>query len=714
MITNLLRFAAGFFYGDGPGVNSWRIGGYDTRTYTRGPGISRAGVTIFIRVMKQVLVFCVCVLCAGAASGQSRGELADDRSRQQLLESIVEELASRGDDAAAQELMEYYEVLYENPLRINGVSEESLRRLGILTEFQIASLLEYLSTSGYILSSVELQLVNGFNERVVRLLRPFISFDYKGDADNSCSSTIMAKWWWSEGQQEYVGPPYYVQMRYNLQVGDALKFGVVVEKDAGEEVLGPSKIPFGDFTSLHLAFKDKGLLERVGPVKNITLADGVVGDYKIRFGQGLIVWNGFNLSGTSTVQGVYKGGSKILPSTSADENGYFRGAAVRLMGEIGRNSGGAGGKSGDAGRKSGGAGGKMGVESTFFISRKNVDAAIDGERYTSLPEDGLHNTDGALERRKTLGELVYGANMQFTGKKCRVGVNWVGYGYDKYNGRRVQDYNRYQMYDGAYGNFSLDFYGVAGRKRFFAEVAADYGGNGAVLAGVVARLGDWDLGGTLRWYSRGYIAPYANAYSTISSCSNQQGGAVVLQRHYQSGYKLSMGGEYAHYPWKRFNVPQASSMAKLWGRMEYLSERISWNLKFYDNYSSYGEVNKMGLKGVYGVELLHWLGVKFRGEYALLSFKESGVATAVDVDIHLLREILRFQMRGVYHNCREWGARLYLYEADLPSSYTSRLLYGEGFKWYAMLSAKIGGKWGIHIKCDYAPKIKIGLKMRFF
>ena len=78
-------------------------------------------------------------------------------------------------------------------------------------------------------------------------------------------------------------------------------------------------------------------------------------------------------------------------------------------------------------------------------------------------------------------------------EKTKIGINYIGYGYNAHNGRKVQEYNRYQMYDGQHGNFSLDISSVIGKVRIFAETALDYGGNFAIVCGVISRIAGWHL-----------------------------------------------------------------------------------------------------------------------------------------------------------------------------------------------------------------------------
>jgi hypothetical protein len=65
----------------------------------------------------------------------------------------------------------------ERPLKINAVSQSSLRSSGLFTSYQTASLLDYRLRHGDIMSYSELSSVDGFTESSVQQLAPFISLE---------------------------------------------------------------------------------------------------------------------------------------------------------------------------------------------------------------------------------------------------------------------------------------------------------------------------------------------------------------------------------------------------------------------------------------------------------------------------------------------------------------------------------------------------------
>ncbi len=639
----------------------------------------------------------LCLIGFVLLSAQAWGQGKEIETVRTILERTAEELAGEENEMALEEIAAHFEKLLQNPMEINRAKREELQQLGILTDFQIESLLEYRQRSGDILSATELQLVNGFHKGIVEVLEPFITFGQgtrKGTASSnrSSSSVILLKWWLEKGKEEYIGPPFYSQIKYTGTLAGKFTGGFTLEKDPGERITGKGIFPTGDFLSFHIGAQNLPL-GRHTSIRNL-----ILGDYTVKLGQGLSVWNSFALNGDISTQSAFRRGNPTAPYTSSDENRFFRGGTVTINRNLGRFTD---------------------LETTLFFSLKNVDARIKGDTYTSLPSDGLHNTVTLLPTRKTLGEIVYGASTSLKMEKTKIGINYIGYGYNAHNGRKVQEYNRYQMYDGQHGNFSLDISSVIGKVRIFAETALDYGGNFAIVCGVISRIAGWESAATYRSYSKSYIAPYAGAISTGTSCSNQEGFTLSFQKP-AGNARITGGGTYTFYPHTRYGMEGPSSSYKLWWKGESATGFGNWDLKLYCKGETVKGADKsasplkLGLRGSFKAILFHWLWMRLKGETSTLGFAESGTALAIDTEMKIWKENIKLLLRGAYFNCPNWDNRLYIYEYDLPSSYVSRLMYGKGFRWYALLQCRIWKNTLLHLKADSDPKVKLGLKMRFF
>ena len=637
------------------------------------------------RLVLFIVVWGLVQVGASAQSGNEAVELWLERiANEYALQSGVEEVG----EGALEEIIERLERLLERPLDINRATREQLEQISILSEFQIESLLEYRENSGPILGKTELGLINGFAPSVAALLEPLLHFSTENAVPKKgVSTTVLLKGWWKPQDKEYIGAPFYSQVKYKSVINEKYQLGLTLEKDYGELATAKGQLPLGDFFSFHGQAKDINL------GKNLKISNIVLGDYSIRMGQGLTAWGASTIFSETSAPNMRKRGATVNPYTSSDENSFFRGAAATVQQKLGNFSS---------------------LEGSAFISLKKVDARRDGIKYTSLPTDGLHNTESLLKTRKTMQELAYGATVAAKWRKGKVGLNWLGYGYNLHNGRKMQEYNKYQMYDGWWGNFSADISLLIRKVRFFAEAAIDYGGGFALLAGAMTRLNGWELGIIGRSYAKDYIAPHANAYSTISSCSNQEGVAITFQKNISGGVKLSGGGDYTYYPWVRYNVPSPSAVAKVWGKAEGSSEASVWNIKIYESWSSYGKTHKLGANGSYALNVAPWLRLRAKGAVVSSSMESMGGYISADARVQSSQGRVKATLQGTYYHCKEWENRLYMYESDLPSTFASRLMYGAGLCWYALLSCKLGKICSLYLKIDNLPKVKLGLKMRFF
>ena len=418
----------------------------------------------------------------------------------QTVVQFVEQLSEEG--GGSEELLRYYERLLERPLNLNAASREQLEELGLLTLFQVESLLAWRESYGAVRSATELSLVDGFSPERVAMLRPFVDFGEppSGRKASQTYTLKVRKKWRQEG---------FSLTTKGLYETDDYSVGALIDNDPKER--------FPDFVSVSARYK--GLY---------------AGDFTARFGQGLVLWKSFSLSAFGTPSSLSRRGAGLREYRSTDESSFFRGAGYTQR--FGR------------------------FTATAFVSRNAVDARVVGDSlYTSIVTDGLHATEAERAKRHAMHEYVAGANVSYQAGRWHFGVTGVAYRYDKRNGRRVQEYNRYQQYDGWWGNLGADFYGTLGSLRFFGEAAVDvHGAPAATLGTLWSPSYGFETGLTLRCYSPSYIATHAGAWSSISSVSNQLGAVYALQA-VLGGWTLRLNADYAWYPWKRYRAEAGTS-----------------------------------------------------------------------------------------------------------------------------------------------------------
>ena len=435
-----------------------------------------------------------------------------------LIEQMAERAAEAGDDgyggaAGMEALVRYYEQLLRQPLNLNAATRLQLEETGLLTLFQLESLFAWRERYGAVRSATEWALVEGFSPETVARLQPFFSLGDPAERQQA-AQTYTAKF---RKKWKQAGFSLTTKAQYESQ---SLSLSAVLDNDPKER--------FPDFISLSARYNGF-----------------YAGDFTARFGQGLVLWKSFSLTAFGTPSAASRRGGGLQAYHSTDESNFFRG--VGWSGGLGRPADCSDGLGRPTGR------GRLGQWTmSAFISRNAVDARLVDGRYTSIATDGLHVSETEKAKRHTMHEYVAGGNVTLTRGRWRFGVTGVAYAYDHPNGRKVQDYNRYQQYDGLWGNLGADVYGSLGSLRVFGEAAVDAHGAPAVLAGALwSPSYEFETSLTFRCYVPSYIATHAGAYTSLSSVSNQVGGAWAAQL-IQGRWTLRANADLAWYPWKRY------------------------------------------------------------------------------------------------------------------------------------------------------------------
>lgn len=189
------------------------------------------------------------------------------------------------------DMVDRLEALAGRKVRVNGAH---LRPSILLSEYQVASLADYRSRSGDILSWEELALVDGFSREAVAALRPFLSLESSrqpGQVRDSSAGGWQGK----------------VLLRATLkQVGAKARLG-------GEtwQLQGTWWDGGGTFCGLWEGGRYRLL----------------VGHFNLRFGQGVGLWTGFSMESLSTVDAFARRAAGISPVWSYSPSGVPVGAA---------------------------------------------------------------------------------------------------------------------------------------------------------------------------------------------------------------------------------------------------------------------------------------------------------------------------------------------------------------------------------------------------
>ena len=421
--------------------------------------------------------------------------------------------------------------LREHPINLNAATAQQLRQLPFLSEYQIDGLLEYVGEHGPMQTLGELQLVRGMDWRTIRYLRPYVYAD---------GSTPPAKRPLTRGRHElevrldhpfytrqgyrraYLGNKQYQSIRWRYQRGDRWQMGFAAEKDAGE--------PWGALHNRwgydHYAFFVQGMGEG-------WLQQWVAGCYRLSFGEGVVMGNGFLNGKSFTLQTASYTPQGIRPFASTDENQFLQGAAVALR----------------PARE---------WQLVAFASYRRIDAIVKADTITSIQQTGLHRTATEAMRKDTSAMYAGGLHLGRSYLFGQWGVTAIGYGFDRPYHPSLKGYARYRLRGERFYNLGADYRLHLRGFHLCGEIGKGMRGWGLLnkLSYQFSGNGQWLL--LHRYYSHDYWAYFAHAFAEGSSVQNENGWYTAIELPLTSRWLLFASADWFQFPWWRYGISTPS------------------------------------------------------------------------------------------------------------------------------------------------------------
>lgn len=248
---------------------------------------------------KTLLAAALCVLSAAAPA-------------QEIVESVTALTGASGPEELDAEEIERWSALAARPVRINFATEARLASCGLFSRYQAASIADYRRSSGDILSLEELALLDGFGEEAARALAPFVSFETRASPGSSSlergrvTTEVLARSVLQLSEGTRSGNHAFKARTGNE---DRWLISVAAKQTPGESWgLSGSAAVYGRRLPFEL----------------------VLGDFNTRFGQGLLLWSGFSLSGVQSAAAMDRHPSGLSPAWTLSPGSAHRGAAADL------------------------------------------------------------------------------------------------------------------------------------------------------------------------------------------------------------------------------------------------------------------------------------------------------------------------------------------------------------------------------------------------
>jgi len=666
------------------------------------------------------------IISEGTISAQE--PVKPDPASSQILEEKIEQLSGNTDteldySELVDELLQYI----RNPININTASERELQQLQ-LNDLQINNLSAYIQKFGELTSPFELNLIEGFDSTVVTTLSPFITFELKPYGTDLTlknlakygKNTVITRYqqvleeqngylpiddssYQAKPNSRYLGGPEKLYLRYGYSFYNKLRFGVTMEKDAGETFLPkPDTLKKGfDFYSFHFFYSGRKFLKYVA-----------LGDYHVQFGQGLTMWSTLAFGKSPAAITNRRIAQPLKQNTGANENLFMRGAAATITP-------------------------LKNTDLTLFYSSKKVDAnvqasdSLSAEDFyiSSLQESGYHRTPNELAGKNSVQQTVYGGNIQTRAKMFRFGATAIHTELGRELIRSSSLYNKFDFRGKSLTNFGFDYAVILKSLTFFGEVSGSDNGGKALLAGATAtpdpRLA---LSLIYRNYSKDYQNLFSNAFAEGSRNSNEKGvyAGMLVQLHKR--VSLSAYADHFWFPWLRYRVDAPSQGKEYLALLTYTPSRraeIQFRYRIQqkqinpsgaDGYTDYPEPET---RQNYRVNLNFKpnaiITLKTRIEtttWAMPGYdSKKGFLVYQDISYNDPEKPWQLSSRFALFDTDTYNERLYAYESDVLYAFSIPSYYYKGNRFYLMGKYSIGRSidvWLRYAITHYSNKQVIG------
>ena len=585
---------------------------------------------VVLRVSFALAFLCV-LETVGASQSPGEDKTAPQKDVYGAITGLIGDENPEDIDEQTFELLSHW---FSHPLSVNAASKSRLLSSGLFTPYQVATLTDCRDRSGDILSLAELSLIDGFSPEIASALAPFISLrsdSLPGQSDQSAGSRGSThKLQFRNSVRIQDGAEVGYGMKYRLSCENGIEAGIGLNRSYTEKKYWPAGGTF------FLAYYGKGHLGKI-----------LVGDYNLRFGQGLAVWTGFSMSSITFPESFFRRSYGISPCIS-----YSTGSSLK------------------------------GIAADFLFGRFTLSLSM-----------GLDGLDKALSRK------LYGRDFPTELLSLRPCANLA------WNGRRITASFTVAGNSGSLGESAGNFSDVLLSGDFrcclrgvdlFSEVAFNaIGQDVSAIVGTVFRpKGLLEAGVYAKYLNDTYSVAFGGRFSAgpkVHLAGKNAFGSSVAK--HSGNFTL----ECSWFDYEKFRGhPSGGQIRLTFNYFLRLNPSISLDFRLCQRNRTAGERNRSELRsrfvwtdGIWTasavVQAVHCTGL------GLLGYAEGGRNS----------EKISFYLRAGAFRIDNWEDRLYVYERDMPGNFNVPSFRGRGVWTSAYFSYKPSRKVKLYLRTAY-------------
>lgn len=606
---------------------------------------------------------------------------------EQQLENLTDADQNETEDDSYLQQLEQFR---KNPVNLNIADENDLRELRILSGLQVANFISYRKLFGKFISIYELQAVPSWDIQTIKKLLPFITLTepikiadvfrtrFK-NGENTFLFRLSQVLEQSRGFDggttgtKYLGSPQKFFFRYRYQYKNLLHYGIVGDKDAGEQFFKGAQNKGFDFYSFHL------FARKLGSVQSLAL-----GDFTVNMGQGLIQWQSLAFRKSVDILGLKRQSPVLRPYNSAGEFNFHRGAGITIQ--------------------------KGKIEATAFVSYRKLSAnfvadTISNEEFiSSFLNSGYHRTESEIADRNKLRQLTFGGNLKYKKDNWHAGINAIVFKFSSPVQKRPEPYNLYAVSGNGWNNYSLDYSYTYRNFHFFGEAAVDKNFNKALLNSLLISVDPRvDISFLHRKIDPQYQSINGNAFTENTYPTNENGLYSGISIRPVQAWRLDAYMDIYEFPWLKYLVDAPSRGKDFLAQITFTPNR---QIEVYTKYrSETKQGNQPDNTGAtnYPVELPRqsWRtqinykvnqSIVLRSRTELLWYDkngenaERGFLTFFDIVYKPLLKKYSGNMRLQYFETEGYNSRIYAYENDVLFYYSIPGFFNKGYRYYLNLN----------------------------
>ncbi len=618
---------------------------------------------------------------------------------EQQLENLTDaDQSETEDDSYLQQMQQFI----KNPVNINNATADELRELKIISDLQIDNLITYRRLFGRLISIYELQAVPSWDLFTIKKILPLITVNNsvvikdefsKRLKDGEYSfllrvSQVLEK---SKGFDKsttgtkYLGRPQKIFFRYRYTYKNLLQYGIVGDKDAGEQFLKGAQNKGFDFYSFHFFARN------IGKFKAIAL-----GDFTVNLGQGLIQWQSLAFRKSVDVINIKRQSTVLRPYNSAGEFNFHRGAGVTYQS------------------------GKF--ETTVFASIRKLNAnfvadTVNNEDFiSSFLNSGYNRTLNETKDKNSVNQFSVGGNIKYKSGKWHVGLNGIHFNFSLPVQKRNEPYNLYAISGKSWSNFSIDYSYTHRNLHFFGEAATTKDFKMAFVNGLLVSVDPTiDISIVHRKISEQYQSINGNAFTENTYPTNENGLFVGISIRPASMWRFDAYIDLFKFPWLKYLVDAPSSGSDFFAQLTYTPNKQTEIFTRFRNETK--EANQQDNNSVtnYLVKTprQNWrTQIRFnvnssftlRNRIDILWYdkkgekSEKGFLSYFDILYKPALSPISGNMRLQYFESDGYNSRLYAYENDVLYYFSIPVFFDKGWRYYLNLNYGISKKLSVWFK----------------